>query len=163
MCDANDYAVRAVLRQRKDKHFQPIHYTSKTMNEAQENYTNTKRSFMLLSSHSINFEFNIKIRDKKGSENLTVDHLSRHKNPDLEKLTRAEFQDLFPEEQLMMINDKSDEPWSFTVIIDMKSGEIELCNEEGNEFIVNKQRVKPYQKDISEFDADDDITLDDEG
>ncbi|GJW77748.1 hypothetical protein Tco_0139430 [Tanacetum coccineum] len=47
--------------------------------------------------------------------------------------------------------------------IDMKGGEIELCDEEGNEFIVNKQRVKPYQKDISDFDANDDITLDGEG
>nr|GEU53151.1 putative zinc finger, CCHC-type [Tanacetum cinerariifolium] len=46
---------------------------------------------------------------------------------------------------------------------DMKGRAIELCDEKGNEFIVNKQRVKPYQKDISDFDADDDVTLDDEG
>ncbi|GKC40761.1 reverse transcriptase domain-containing protein [Tanacetum coccineum] len=39
MCDASDYAIRAVLGQRRDKHFQPIHYASKTINEAQENYT----------------------------------------------------------------------------------------------------------------------------
>ncbi|GKE84999.1 putative nucleotidyltransferase, ribonuclease H, partial [Tanacetum coccineum] len=32
MCDASDYAVGAVLGQRKDKHFQPIHYASKTIN-----------------------------------------------------------------------------------------------------------------------------------
>ncbi|GKF10889.1 hypothetical protein Tco_0048815, partial [Tanacetum coccineum] len=51
---------------------------------------------------------------------------------------------------------------SFTVSRDMKGGAIELCDEEGNEFIVNKQRVKPYQKDISDFDVDDDITLEDE-
>ncbi|GJU72109.1 reverse transcriptase domain-containing protein [Tanacetum coccineum] len=31
MCDASDCDVRAVLGQRKDKHFQPIHYASKTM------------------------------------------------------------------------------------------------------------------------------------
>nr|GEX49301.1 reverse transcriptase domain-containing protein [Tanacetum cinerariifolium] len=29
MCDASDFAVRAVLGQRKTKHFQPIHYASK--------------------------------------------------------------------------------------------------------------------------------------
>nr|GEX72498.1 hypothetical protein [Tanacetum cinerariifolium] len=46
---------------------------------------------------------------------------------------------------------------------DMKSGAIELCDKEGNEFIVNKQRVKPYQKDVSDFDVDDDVTLEDEG
>nr|GEV38958.1 reverse transcriptase domain-containing protein [Tanacetum cinerariifolium] len=51
----------------------------------------------------------------------------------------------------------------FTVSKDMKSGAIELCDKERNEFIVNKQRVKPYQKDVLEFDADDDVTLEDEG
>ncbi|GJY10293.1 reverse transcriptase domain-containing protein [Tanacetum coccineum] len=51
----------------------------------------------------------------------------------------------------------------FTVYRDMRSGEIELCDEEGNEFTVNKQRVKPYQKDISGFEVDDDVILDDEG
>nr|GEY24533.1 reverse transcriptase domain-containing protein [Tanacetum cinerariifolium] len=37
MCNANDYDVRAVLGQMKDKHFQPIHYSSKVMKEALEN------------------------------------------------------------------------------------------------------------------------------
>ncbi|GJY06482.1 reverse transcriptase domain-containing protein [Tanacetum coccineum] len=35
MCDASDFAIGAVLGQRKNKHFQPIHYASKTMTEAQ--------------------------------------------------------------------------------------------------------------------------------
>ncbi|GJR36288.1 reverse transcriptase domain-containing protein [Tanacetum coccineum] len=35
MCDASDFAIGAVLGQRKNKHFQPITYASKTMNEAQ--------------------------------------------------------------------------------------------------------------------------------
>ncbi|GJW24000.1 hypothetical protein Tco_0037811 [Tanacetum coccineum] len=43
-------------------------------------------------------EFDIKIRDKKGAEDLAVDHLSRLENPDLGKLTRAKIRDLFPEE-----------------------------------------------------------------
>nr|GEV83319.1 reverse transcriptase domain-containing protein [Tanacetum cinerariifolium] len=34
MCDASDFAIGAVLRQRKKKHFQPIHYASKTITEA---------------------------------------------------------------------------------------------------------------------------------
>ncbi|GJS11432.1 reverse transcriptase domain-containing protein [Tanacetum coccineum] len=50
----------------------------------------------------------------------------------------------------------------FTVSRDMKSEAIKLRDEEGNKFIVNKQRVKPYQKDISDLDADDDVLLDDE-
>ncbi|GKD09683.1 hypothetical protein Tco_1189368 [Tanacetum coccineum] len=51
----------------------------------------------------------------------------------------------------------------FTVSKDMKNGAIELCDEDGNEFIVNKQRVKPYQKDVLDFDGSDDINLKDEG
>ncbi|GJW48518.1 reverse transcriptase domain-containing protein [Tanacetum coccineum] len=41
MCDASDFVVGAVLGQRKTKHFQPIHYASKTMTEAQAHYTIT--------------------------------------------------------------------------------------------------------------------------
>ncbi|GJV53387.1 reverse transcriptase domain-containing protein [Tanacetum coccineum] len=43
MCDASDFAVGAVLGQRKTKHFQPIHYASKTMTEAQAHYTQTEK------------------------------------------------------------------------------------------------------------------------
>ncbi|GJX56479.1 reverse transcriptase domain-containing protein [Tanacetum coccineum] len=59
-------------------------------------------------------KFNIKIRDKKGAENLAADHLSRLENPDLGKLTKAEIRDLFPEERLMAISDKNNEPWCVT-------------------------------------------------
>ncbi|GJZ64192.1 reverse transcriptase domain-containing protein [Tanacetum coccineum] len=45
MCDI-DYAVGAVLGHRIDKHFKPIHYASKTMNEAQENYTTTEKELL---------------------------------------------------------------------------------------------------------------------
>nr|GEV73224.1 hypothetical protein [Tanacetum cinerariifolium] len=51
----------------------------------------------------------------------------------------------------------------FSVSKDMKNGSIELYDEDGNEFITNQQRVKPYQKDVLEGDINDDITLDDEG
>ncbi|GKB27763.1 DNA-directed DNA polymerase, partial [Tanacetum coccineum] len=33
MCDASDFAIGAFLGQRKNKHFQPIHYASNTMND----------------------------------------------------------------------------------------------------------------------------------
>ncbi|GKF82831.1 reverse transcriptase domain-containing protein, partial [Tanacetum coccineum] len=46
ICDVSDYAVGAVLGQRIDKHFKPIHYASKTMNEAQENYTMTEKELL---------------------------------------------------------------------------------------------------------------------
>ncbi|GKD23382.1 hypothetical protein Tco_1225085 [Tanacetum coccineum] len=44
----------------------------------------------------------------------------------------------------------------------MKNVAIKLYDEDGNEFIVNKQRVKPYQKDALDFDGNDDVTLEDE-
>ncbi|GKB94755.1 reverse transcriptase domain-containing protein [Tanacetum coccineum] len=46
MCDASDFVVGAVLGQRKTKHFQPIHYASKTMTEAQAHYTTTEKELL---------------------------------------------------------------------------------------------------------------------
>nr|GEY82088.1 reverse transcriptase domain-containing protein [Tanacetum cinerariifolium] len=46
MCDASDFAIGAVLGQRKNKHFQPIHYASKTMIEAQTHYTTTEKELL---------------------------------------------------------------------------------------------------------------------
>ncbi|GJR77689.1 reverse transcriptase domain-containing protein [Tanacetum coccineum] len=46
MCNASDFAVGAVLGQRKTKHFQPIHYASKTMTEAQAHYTTTEKELL---------------------------------------------------------------------------------------------------------------------
>ncbi|GJT17648.1 reverse transcriptase domain-containing protein [Tanacetum coccineum] len=41
MCDASEFAIGAVLGQRYEKHFRPIHYASKTMNEAESHTTLT--------------------------------------------------------------------------------------------------------------------------
>nr|GEV11986.1 hypothetical protein [Tanacetum cinerariifolium] len=46
MCDASDFAIGAVLGQHKTKHFQPIHYASKTMTEAQIYYTTTEKEMI---------------------------------------------------------------------------------------------------------------------
>nr|GEV14373.1 reverse transcriptase domain-containing protein [Tanacetum cinerariifolium] len=46
MCDASDFAIGAVLGQRKMKHFHPIHYASKTMTEAQIHYTTTEKEML---------------------------------------------------------------------------------------------------------------------
>ncbi|KAD4179480.1 hypothetical protein E3N88_28071 [Mikania micrantha] len=46
MCDASDLAVGAVLGQRREKHFHPIYYASKTLNDAQENYTTTEKELL---------------------------------------------------------------------------------------------------------------------
>ncbi|GJY93061.1 putative nucleotidyltransferase, ribonuclease H, partial [Tanacetum coccineum] len=54
-------------------------------------------------------EFTIKIKDKKGSENLDADPLSRLENPKLEKLNEETIHDSFPNEHLMVINVKESE------------------------------------------------------
>nr|GEY27489.1 reverse transcriptase domain-containing protein [Tanacetum cinerariifolium] len=46
MCDASDFAIGAVLGKRKMKYFQPIHYASKTMTEAQIHYTTTEKEML---------------------------------------------------------------------------------------------------------------------
>ncbi|GJZ17509.1 reverse transcriptase domain-containing protein [Tanacetum coccineum] len=48
MCDASDYAIGAVLGQRKTKHFQPIHYASKMMMNAQAHYTTTEKELLAM-------------------------------------------------------------------------------------------------------------------
>nr|GFB89639.1 reverse transcriptase domain-containing protein [Tanacetum cinerariifolium] len=46
MCDASDFAISAVLVQRHEKHFKSIHYASKTMNDAETNYTTTEKEML---------------------------------------------------------------------------------------------------------------------
>ncbi|XP_075489460.1 uncharacterized protein LOC142528301 [Primulina tabacum] len=46
MCDTSDYAVGAVLGQRRDKMFKAIYYTSRTLNAAQQNYTTTEKEML---------------------------------------------------------------------------------------------------------------------
>ncbi|GJV53026.1 putative nucleotidyltransferase, ribonuclease H [Tanacetum coccineum] len=54
-------------------------------------------------------ELTIEIKDKKGTENLVADHLSRLENPDLEELNKDTIQDNFPDEHLMVIKLKNTE------------------------------------------------------
>nr|GEV18966.1 hypothetical protein [Tanacetum cinerariifolium] len=46
MCDASDFAVGGVLGQRIEKHFRLNHYASKTMTEAEANYTTTEKEML---------------------------------------------------------------------------------------------------------------------
>nr|GEY04291.1 retrovirus-related Pol polyprotein from transposon 17.6 [Tanacetum cinerariifolium] len=46
MCDASDFAIGAVLGQRYEKQFWPIHYASKTLTESESNYTTTEKEML---------------------------------------------------------------------------------------------------------------------
>nr|GEV03508.1 reverse transcriptase domain-containing protein [Tanacetum cinerariifolium] len=94
MCDASDFAVGAVLGQRIKKHFRPIHYASKTMNEAESKLHYHRKGN---ASSTLKYLFakkdakarllrwilllDFKIVDTKGAENYAADHLSRLENP----------------------------------------------------------------------------------
>ncbi|GKB51957.1 reverse transcriptase domain-containing protein, partial [Tanacetum coccineum] len=120
MGDTSDFVVGAVLGQRIDGKFEPIYYASKTLNNAQEHYTTTKKELLavdvelrLIRWVLLLQGFYIEIKDKKGAENLAADHLSRLENPDLGAFTEEEIADEFPNEHLMILKSKisDDEPW----------------------------------------------------
>ena len=48
MCDSSDFAMGAVLGQRKEKIFRAIYYASRTFNEAKENYSTTKKEMLAI-------------------------------------------------------------------------------------------------------------------
>nr|GEU81244.1 hypothetical protein [Tanacetum cinerariifolium] len=139
MCDASDYTIGVVLGQRKTKHFQYIHYASKTITKAQIHYTTTEKEMFavvyafekfrpyLILSKSIVYrdhstlkyllskqdtksrliqwvfllqEFDIIIRDKKGTENLAADHLSRLENPHKDEFENKDINENFTLETL---------------------------------------------------------------
>ncbi|GKA05401.1 putative nucleotidyltransferase, ribonuclease H [Tanacetum coccineum] len=101
MCDASDFVVGVVLGQHEGKHFHPIHFANKTLNNAQQNYTVTEKELLAV---VFAFEFDIKINNKKGAENVTAYHLSRLENPNLEELRDEDIDDNFPDETLMNVS-----------------------------------------------------------
>ena len=48
MCDASDYAIGAVLGQKRERIFQVIHYASRTLNDAQLNYATTEKELLTI-------------------------------------------------------------------------------------------------------------------
>jgi len=56
MCDALDYALGVVLGQKAGKESYTIHYASKLMNEAQLNYTTTKKELLTVVFALDNFD-----------------------------------------------------------------------------------------------------------
>nr|GEW29272.1 hypothetical protein [Tanacetum cinerariifolium] len=108
MCDASDFAIGAVLGQRKTKHFQPIHYA----NHSALKYLLSKQDakLRLLQWVLLLQEFDIIIHDKKGTENLVADHLSRLENPYKDVFENKDINENFPLETLGKISSGST-PW----------------------------------------------------
>nr|GEX79885.1 reverse transcriptase domain-containing protein [Tanacetum cinerariifolium] len=114
MCDASDFAIGAVLGQRKTNHFQPIHYASKTMTEDQIHYTTTEKEMLVVVKQDAKprlirwvlllQEFDITIRDKKETENLAAEHLSRLENPHNDVFKNKDIKENFPLETLGKIS-----------------------------------------------------------
>jgi len=48
MCDVSDYALEAVLRQRRKRIYQVVYYASTTLNEAQKNYTIAEKELLTI-------------------------------------------------------------------------------------------------------------------
>nr|GEU84389.1 putative reverse transcriptase domain-containing protein [Tanacetum cinerariifolium] len=109
MCDASDYSIGAVLEQRVVKHFRPIHYASKTMNQAETNYTTTEKEMLavvyafekfrsyLIMNKSIVYTDHSTL---KGAENYAADHLLRLENPYKNVFDPKEINETFPLECL---------------------------------------------------------------
>nr|GEV41731.1 hypothetical protein [Tanacetum cinerariifolium] len=90
MCDASDFAVGAVLGQRIEKHFRPIHYASKTMTQAESNYTTTEKEMLA----------------------VAADHLSRLENPYENVFDPKEINETFPLETLTKVaHQDQSTPW----------------------------------------------------
>ncbi|GJX81311.1 reverse transcriptase domain-containing protein [Tanacetum coccineum] len=108
MYDASDYVVGEVLGQRKTKHFQPIHYASKTMTDAQAHYTITKKELLgvVYTFEKLRPYLVLSKTDTQLSraENLAADHLSRLENPHQGDHEKKEINETFPLETLGMIS-----------------------------------------------------------
>nr|GFA05018.1 reverse transcriptase domain-containing protein [Tanacetum cinerariifolium] len=132
MCDASDYAVGAVLGQRVEKHFWPIHYASKTMTQAETNYTTTEKEMLAVVYAFEKFQFDFKVIDTKGAENYAADHLSCLENPYENVFDPKEINETFPLESLNKVaHPDSSTPWF-----------ADFANYHAGKFIIKDQLIR---------------------
>nr|GEU82078.1 reverse transcriptase domain-containing protein [Tanacetum cinerariifolium] len=91
-------------------------------------------------------EFDITIRDKKGSENLAPDHLSRLENPHKDVLENKDINENFPLETLGSLSSEST-PW-FADIANFHVGNF-------NKKWLTSQQKKKFFKDVKHYFWDD--------
>nr|GEY11511.1 DNA-directed DNA polymerase [Tanacetum cinerariifolium] len=146
----------AVLGQRYEKHFRPIHYASKTLTDAESTYTTTEKEMLAVVCQSeiapvgsALQEFDFDVIDTKGAENLAADHLSRLENPYENVLDPKEINKTFPLETLSMVTFHGDSgaPWF-----------AEFANYHSGNFIVkgmSTQQKNKFFKDVKHYFWDD--------
>ncbi|GJV69376.1 reverse transcriptase domain-containing protein [Tanacetum coccineum] len=110
---------------------------------------------------AVGAEFDIEIKDRKGTKNVTADHLSRLEND--ETSNDSEVDDNFPRETLMEIITKN-EPWfaDFANYLVVKKtttsvAETEISISKTSKDIIEKPKtVRPSAPIIEEWDTDND-------
>ncbi|GJZ71959.1 reverse transcriptase domain-containing protein, partial [Tanacetum coccineum] len=157
MCDASDFAIGTVLGQRKTKHFQPIHYASKTMTEAQIHYTTTEKKMLavvyafekfwpyLLLSKSIVYTDHLALKYLLSKQDAKP-RLLRLENPHKDVLETKDINENFPLETLGVISSGST-PWV-----------ADYANFHAGNFIVkgmSSQQKKKFFKDVKHYFWDD--------
>ncbi|KAL4352449.1 hypothetical protein GQ457_06G014780 [Hibiscus cannabinus] len=119
MSDASDHAVGATLGQRRGKLFHVIYYASRALNEAQINYTTTEKELLVVVFVFENFRsYLIEVKDRKGTENQVVDHLSRLDNPHNQDRD-TEIGDSFPDNKILFATTI---PWYVDIVNFLVSG-----------------------------------------
>ncbi|CAL2266116.1 unnamed protein product [Prunus armeniaca] len=121
MCDASDYAVGAVLGQKVHNVPHAIYYASRTLNDAQYLFQKKDAKPRLIRWTLLLQEFDLVIRDKKGSENVVADHLSRLVQGSNEEEDMLPLRESFPDEQLFTLEAK--DPW-YADIINYKASKL---------------------------------------
>ncbi|GKA56761.1 reverse transcriptase domain-containing protein [Tanacetum coccineum] len=153
MCDASDFAIGAVLGQRKMKHFQPIHYASKTMTEAQIHYTTTEKEMLavvyafekfwpyLVLSKSIVYTDHSALKYLMNKQDAKP-RLLRLENPHKDMLENKDINEHFPLETLGVISSGST-PWF-----------ADYANYHAGNFIIkgmSTQQKKKFFKDVKHY------------
>nr|GFA80093.1 reverse transcriptase domain-containing protein [Tanacetum cinerariifolium] len=155
MCDASDFAIGAVLGQRHEKHFWPIHYASKTLTDVESNYTTTEKEMLadvkarLLRWVLLLQEFDFDAINTKGAENLAANHLSRLENPYENVLDPKEINENFPLETLSMVTFRGDSgtPWF-----------ADFANYHAGNFLVKAKKLLTFSK-LATIDPRGDIMV----
>nr|GFA50566.1 reverse transcriptase domain-containing protein [Tanacetum cinerariifolium] len=151
MCDASDFAIGAVLRQCKMKHFHPIHYASKTMTEAQIYYTTTEKEMLAVTTgdhRKLQLNELNELRDQAYENCLIFKERTKklHDSKIKNHIFNVGDQILLFNSRLKIFSGKLKTHWSgpFTITQVIPYGTIELSQPNGPNFKVNGHRVKHY-------------------